>query len=291
MSVNSPGPMAGKTALVTGGTGGIGRATAVGLAALGARVGITGRDKARTRAAAAEIARESGNPAVDAFAADMSSQAEVRRLAAAVLSAYPRLDVLVNNVGGFWASRHVTADGLERTFAVNHLAGFLLTDLVLDRLKASAPARVVIVSSGAQATGRLNFDDLQGKSRYSGQQAYSQSKLANVVFTYELARRLDGTGVTATVLHPGVVRTAFAAEDPSPLAKVMIPLSRPFLKTPAQGAATSIYLASAPEVEGVTGRYFANRKPKTSNKASYDTATAARLWQLSADLVGLVTDA
>jgi retinol dehydrogenase 14 len=291
MSENSPGPMAGKAALVTGGTGGIGRATALGLAALGARVGITGRDKARTQAAAAEIARESGNPAVDAFAADMSSQAEVRRLAAAVLSAYPRLDVLVNNVGGFWATRHVTADGLEHTFAVNHLAGFLLTDLVLDRLKASAPARVVTVSSGAQATGRLNFDDLQGKSRYSGQQAYSQSKLANVVFTYELARRLDGTGVTATVLHPGVVRTAFAAEDPSPLAKVMIPLSRPFLKTPAQGAATSIYLASAPEVEGVTGRYFANRKPRTSNKTSYDTAAAARLWQLSADLVGLVTDA
>jgi retinol dehydrogenase-14 len=291
MTEDSPGPMAGKTALVTGGTGGIGRATALGLAALGARVGITGRDKARTRAAAAEIARESGSPAVDAFAADMSSQAEVRRLAAAVLSAYPRLDVLVNNVGGFWATRHVTADGLEHTFAVNHLAGFLLTDLVLDRLKASAPARVVTVSSGAQATGRLNFDDLQGKSRYSGQQAYSQSKLANVVFTYELARRLDGTGVTATVLHPGVVRTAFAAEDPSPLAKVMIPLSRPFLKTPAQGAATSIYLASAPEVEGVTGRYFANRKPKTSNKASYDTAAAARLWQISADLVGLVTDA
>jgi len=291
MTEDSPGPMAGKTALVTGGTGGIGRATALGLAALGARVGITGRDKARTRAAAAEIARESGSPAVDAFAADMSSQAEVRRLAAAVLSAYPRLDVLVNNVGGFWATRHVTADGLEHTFAVNHLGGFLLTDLVLDRLKASAPARVVTVSSGAQATGRLNFDDLQGKSRYSGQQAYSQSKLANVVFTYELARRLDGTGVTATVLHPGVVRTAFAAEDPSPLAKVMIPLSRPFLKTPAQGAATSIYLASAPEVEGVTGRYFANRKPKTSNKASYDTAAAARLWQISADLVGLVTDA
>ena len=284
MTEDSSGPMAGTAILVTGGTGGIGRATAIGLAALGARVGIIGRDTARTQAAAEAIARESGNPCVDAFAADMSCQAEVRRLAAVVLDAYPRLDVLVNNVGGFWASRHVTADGLERTFAVNHLAGFLLTSLLLDLLKASAPARIVTVSSNSQATGKLDFTDLQGERRYSGQQAYSQSKLANVMFTYELARRLDGTGVTATVLHPGVVRTAFAAEDPSALAKVMITVSRPFLKTPAQGAATSIYLATAPEVEGVTGQYFADRRPKTSNKASYDTTAAARLWDTSTRL-------
>ena len=289
MTENFPGPMAGKTALVTGGTGGIGRATAAGLAALGARVGITGRDKARTQAAATGIVRESGNPAVDAFAADMSCQAEVRALAVAIRSAYPRLDVLVNNVGGFWATRHLTADGLEYTFAVNHLAAFLLTGLVLDRLKGSAPARIVTVSSNAQAAGRLNFDDLQGERSYSGQRAYSQSKLANVVFTYELARRLEGTGVTATALHPGLVRTSFSAEDPSRLSKVMIPLLRPFMKAPARGAATSIYLASAPEAEGVTGRYFANRKPTTSSKASYDTAAAARLWQISADLTGLST--
>ena len=190
--------------------------------------------RARTQAAAAAIARESGNPCVDAFAADMSSQTEVRRLAAAVLDAYPRLDVLVNNAGGFWARRHVTADGLERTFAVNHLAGFLLTSLLLDLLKASAPARIVTVSSDSQATGKLDFTDLQGERRYSGQQAYSQSKLANVMFTYELARRLDGSGVTATVLQPGMVRTAFAAEDPSLLAKVMTTVSRPFLKTSAR---------------------------------------------------------
>jgi len=286
MTEDSPGPMAGTATLVTGGTGGIGRATAVGLAALGGRVGITGRDTARTQAAAAAIARESGNPCVDAFAADMSCQAEVRQLAAAaVLDAYPRLDVLVNNVGGFWASRHVTADGLERTFAVNHLAGFLLTSLLLDLLKASAPARIVTVSANSQATGKLDFTDLQGERRYSGQQAYSQSKLANVMFTYELARRLDGTGVTATVLHPGVVRTASAAANPSLLATVMITVSRPFLRTPAQGAATSIYLATAPEVEGVTGQYFANRRPATSNMASYDTTAAARLWDTSARLV------
>jgi NAD(P)-dependent dehydrogenase (short-subunit alcohol dehydrogenase family) len=278
--------MTGKNVLVTGGTGGIGKATAIGLAALGARVGITGRDRVRAEAAAADIRAASGNPAVDVYTADMSSQAQVRRLAGEVLDAYPRLDVLVNNVGGFWAHRHITADGLEHTFALNHLAPFLLTHLLLDRLKASAPARVVTVSSGAHATGRIDFDDLQGAARYSGQQAYNASKLANVMFTYELARRLDGTGVTATVLHPGVVNTRFGAEDQSGI-KVILPLLRPFLKTPAAGAATSIYLASSAQVDGVTGRYFANRKPKTSSKASYDTATAARLWQVSADLVGL----
>jgi len=283
--------MAGKTVLITGGTGGIGRATAVGLAALGARVAVSGRDHTRARAAAADIRAASGNPAVDAFAADLSAQAEVRRLAGEVLAAYPRLDVLVNNVGGFWATRRVTADGLEHTFAVNHLAGFLLTNLLLDRLKASAPARVVTVSSGAQAKGKIDFDDLQGVHGYSGPKAYSQSKLANVMFTYELARRLEGTGVTATVLHPGVVRTAFGAEDPAPFAKILTPLARPFMKTPQDGAVTSVFLASSPKVEGVTGTYFANGKPKTSSKASYDTAAAARLWKVSADLVALAATA
>jgi retinol dehydrogenase-14 len=278
--------MAGKTVLVTGGTGGIGKATAIGLAALGARVGITGRDLGRAEAAAAEIRAATGNSEVDAFGADLSSQAEVRRLAAEVLRTYPRLDVLVNNVGGFWATRHITADGLEQTFAVNHLAAFLLTDLLLDRLKASAPARVVTVSSGAQSMGTIDFEDLQGERKYSGQTAYNQSKLASVMFSYELARRLEGTGVTATVLHPGVVNTGFGAEDPSMIFKLLVPFMRPFMKTPKKGAATSIYLASSPEVEGLTGKYFAKGKPKPSNKLSYDDAAAARLWQVSGGLVG-----
>ena len=283
--------MAGKSVLVTGGTGGIGKATAIGLAALGARVGITGRDLARAEAAAADIRAATGSAAVDVFATDLSAQAGVRRLAAQVLDTYPRLDVLVNNVGGFWAHRHVTADGLERTFALNHLAPFLLTSLLLVRLAATAPARIVTVSSAAHAQGRLDFDDLQAERNYSGQRAYSQSKLANVMFTYELARRLEGTGVTATVCHPGVVRTSFGAEDQAAHFAIVARVARPFMKSPAHGALTPVYLASSPEVEGVSRQYFANRKPTTSSKASYDTAAAARLWQDSAELAGLTATA
>jgi retinol dehydrogenase 14 len=222
---------------------------------------------------------------VDVFVADMSSQAEVRRLAGEVLAAYPRLDVLLNNVGGFWAHRYETADGLEHTFALNHLAPFLLTGLLLDRLKASAPARVVTVSSGAQSMGKVDFDDLMGERKYSGQTAYNQSKLANVMFTYELARRLEGTGVTATALHPGMTSTAFSAEDPA--LGLLVAVMRPFMKSPARGAETPIYLASSPEAEGVSGKYFANRKAKRSQASSYDVATVVRLWKVSADLVGL----
>jgi NAD(P)-dependent dehydrogenase (short-subunit alcohol dehydrogenase family) len=208
-----------------------------------------------------------------------------------VLDTYPRLHVLVNNVGGFWARRHVTADGLERTFALNHLAPFLLTNLLLDRLTASAPGRIVTVSSGAHAGGRIDFDDLQGVRNYSGQRAYSQSKLANVMLTYELGRRLEGTGVTATVLHPGVVRTNFGTEDQAAHMAVMIRVARLVMKTPAQGAGTPIYLASSPEVEGITGRDYANRKPKASSKASYDTTAAARLWHASTSLAGMTATA
>jgi retinol dehydrogenase-14 len=282
------GPMAGRTVLVTGGSGGIGRATALGLAIMGAQLAISGRDRERTESAAREI-RAAGGGEVDVVVADLSSQSEVRRLADEVLQSLSRIDVVVNNVGGYWHTRHITADGLERTFALNHLAPFLLTNLLLERLKQSAPARVVTVSSSAHRSGRIDFDDLQGERSYSGARAYSQSKLANLLFTYELASRLQGTSVTANALHPGVVRTAFGAEDASTVQRLFTPFVRPFLKSPAEGAATSIHLASAPDLEQVTGRYFANSKPKTSSKRSYDKAAAARLWQLSADLVGLTT--
>ena len=280
------GPMAGRTVLVTGGSGGIGRATALGLAAMGADLAITGRDRGRTEDAAREI-RAAGHGQVDVFVADLSCLSQVRRLAGEVRQSLSRIDVLVNNAGGYWHTRHVTADGLERTFAVNHLAPFLLTSLLLDRLKDSAPARVVTVSSNVQAIGRIDFEDLQGERSYSGARAYNQSKLANVLFTYELARRLQGTLVTANALHPGVVRTSFGAEDPGGAQRLFTPFMRPFMKAPGRGAATSIHLASAPDLEQVTGRYFASSKPRRSSSRSYDLAAAARLWQVSADLAGL----
>lgn len=277
------GSMTGRTVLVTGGSRGIGKATALGIAARGARVAIVGRDRGRTEAAARDI-RAAGGGEVDAFVADLSSQAQVRRLADEVLARLVRIDVLVNNAGGYWSTRRVTADGLEHTFALNHLAPFLLTDLLLDRLEQRAGARVVTVSSDAHAMGRIDFDDLQGTRSYSGARAYSQSKLANVLFSYELARRLEGTSVTANALHPGVVRTSFAAEDPGRLVRVAMPFMRPFMKTPARGAATSIHVACDPGLERVTGRYYANSRPKRSDKSSYDEAAAARLWEVSAAL-------
>jgi retinol dehydrogenase 14 len=284
------GLMAGRTVLVTGGSGGIGKATALGLATMGAHLAITGRDRGRAEDAARKI-RTAGGGQVDVFVADLSSQSEVRRLADEVLQSLPRLNVLVNNVGGYWNTRHVTDDGLERTFALNHLAPFLLTNLLLDRLKQSAPSRVVTVASHAQTMGRMDFDDLQGERSYSGARAYNQSKLANVLFIYELARRLQATSVTANALHPGVVRTSFGAEDPAVVQRLFIPFLMYFMKAPAQGAATSIHLASAPDLEQVTGCYFADNKPKRSSERSYDEAAAARLWQVSADLVGLTAAA
>jgi retinol dehydrogenase-14 len=279
----SGGPMAGRTVLITGGTGGIGRATALGLAAMGARLAITGRNRARAAEAADEIHAVGGGP-VDVFIADLSTQGGVRRLADDALGRFPRIDVLVNNAGGYWNGRHVTEDGLERTFALNHLAPFLLTSLLLDRLKLSAPARVITVSSNMQALGRIDFEDLQGERSYSGARAYNQSKLANVLFTYELARRLPGTSVTANVLHPGVVSTSFGAEDPGRAQRLFTPFMRAFMKTPARGAATSVRLASDPGLERATGCFFANGQPRRSGRRSYDETTAARLWQVSAGL-------
>lgn len=274
--------MHGRTALITGGTGGIGRATAMGLGRMGANVAITGRDAERAEDAAREI-REATGATVLVFLADLSSQAEVRRLAAEVLDRLPTIDVLVNNVGGYWDTRQLTVDGIERTLAVNHLAPFLLTELLLPRLKRSAYARVVTVASQAHAQGWIDFDDLQGERAYSGARAYSQSKLANILFTHELARRQPR--VTANALHPGVVSTAFGAEDPGRTQRILVPFLRPFMKSPAKGAETSIYAASAPELVGATGGYFANSRSRRSAPLSYNQDLAARLWRVSEDLV------
>jgi NAD(P)-dependent dehydrogenase (short-subunit alcohol dehydrogenase family) len=277
--------MVGRTVLVTGGTSGIGKATALGLAMMGARVLITGRDTRRTQDTAREIRAAGGT--VEVFLADLSVQSEVRRLADEVLRREARVDVLINNVGGYWNTRHVTAEGLEHTFALNHLAPFLLTHLLLERLEQCAPARVVTVASNAQAFGRIDFDDLQGARSYSGARAYNQSKLANVLFTYELARRLRTTPITANAVHPGLVSTSFGADDPGRAQRLFVPVLRPFMKSPADGAATSIQLASAPGSDRTTGQYFVRGKPARSSRRSYDESLAARLWQVSADLVGL----
>lgn len=272
--------MQGKICLVTGATSGIGKETALGLARKGAHVAIVGRDEARSRETAAWIERQSGDRQVDFLVADLSSQAEVRRLAAALRSIYPRLDVLVNNAGAIFAKRELTVDGVERTWALNHLAQFLLTQLLLDRLEASAPARIVNVSSAAHESGTIAFDNLQGEKKYGGMRAYSQSKLANVLFTFALARRLAGKGVTANCLHPGVVATRFG-QNAQGLVKTFFTLARPFLLTPEKGAVTSIYLASSPEVADVSGEYFVKCKPVPSSRLSADVALQEKLWELS----------
>jgi NAD(P)-dependent dehydrogenase (short-subunit alcohol dehydrogenase family) len=282
----------GRTCLVTGATSGIGLETAVGLAERGARVVIAGRDARRAELARGDITRRTGNRNVDLLIADLSSQAEVRKLADAFVSGYGALHVLVNNAGAVFNRRELTVDGLEASFAVNHLAYFLLTHLLLGRLRDSAPARIVNVASDAHRFGAIDWDDLQSERRYhgvpvlSGLRVYGTSKLANILFTVELARRLAGTGVTANCVHPGMVATGLGKNNGA-LAEIAALLIRPFARTPAQGAATSIHLASAPELAGVTGCYFANARRRTPSAAARDADAARRLWEESARLTGV----
>jgi NAD(P)-dependent dehydrogenase (short-subunit alcohol dehydrogenase family) len=275
--------MLGKVALVTGATAGIGAVTARVLAERGSTVVLVGRDEARCAATAKRIAEASGQRSVEYLVGDLSSQRDVRRLASEFRTRHERLDVLVNNAGAMFWGRAETVDGYERTFGLNHLSYFLLTSLLLDTLKTSAPSRIVSVASDSHRGARIDFDDLQSKGSYQGMRAYGQSKLANVLFTYELSRRLAGTGVTANTLHPGVVATNFGANNGGLIALVMGVLHR-FAMSPEQGAQTSIHLATSPEVEGVTGRYFDKKKAVASSIESYDEAVAKRLWDVSVDL-------
>ncbi len=279
--------MQGKICLVTGANAGIGKATALRLAQMNATVVMVCRNQSKGEAARAEIIAASGNESVNLLIADLSVQQSIRQLAQGFNEKYECLDVLINNAGGVFSSRMLTKDGLEHTFAFNHLGYFLLTNLLLDKLKASTPSRIINVSSEAQAGASINFDDLQGEQDYNGFRAYGQSKLANVLFTYELARRLEGSNVTANVLHPGVVRTNFGKGTTSFPFNLLIRLFAPFLASPEKGARTSIYLAASPEVAGVTGKYFADKKEKESNPLSHDTAVAQRLWQISEHLTRL----
>jgi NAD(P)-dependent dehydrogenase (short-subunit alcohol dehydrogenase family) len=287
-ATSSTNSMAGKTVVITGGNAGIGKEAAVGLAEMGARVVITARDAGRGEAALAEIKERSGSDNVEVMPLDLANTKSIRAFASDAQQRLERIDVLVNNAGLVLGSRSETDDGFETTFGVNHLGHFLLTDLLLERLQASAPSRIVVVASHAhkQARHGLNFDDLQSKRRYRPFRTYSQTKLANILFTRELARRLEGTNVTVNALHPGFVASRFGKDgDIGWIGRVGMPLARPFAISPEKGARTTIYLASSPDVEGLTGHYFFKCAPVTPSKAALDDTAATRLWQVSEQLL------
>jgi retinol dehydrogenase 14 len=278
--------MGGKVVLITGGTSGIGKAAATALAGMGATVVITGRNEERGKRALQEIREESGNDGVELILADLTVQDEVRRLAEELRERHNQLEVLVNNAGLVLSERTETPDGIETQLAINHLAPFLLTNLLLDLLKESAPSRIVTVSSDAHRWAKIDLDDLQSRKRYRGMQVYGKTKLANIMFTYELAERLEGTGVTVNCMHPGGVNTNFGNNQGGPM-NLLFRLFKPFMRSPEQGADTLIYLASSPEVEGMTGKYLADRKVKAASDAAYDETTRKRLWEASEELTGL----
>jgi len=279
----------GQVCIVTGATSGVGKATALELARRGATVGIVARDPERARLVADEIARAGGGRRADVFLADLGAQREVRRAANEILARCPRIDVLVNNAGVVHLKRTTTVDGIEATFAVNHLAYFLLTRLLLDRLRESAPARIVNVASEAHKFVRgIQFDDIGFQRSYRAMRVYGHSKLANLLFSQELARRLEKTGVTVNSVHPGAVASSLGKNN-GRVAQVLIGLLVPFFRTPEQGAATSIHVATAPERTGVTGRYFKNCREARPAAAASDAAAARRLWELSDGLTGLAS--
>lgn len=274
----------GKTILITGATNGIGLVAAHELAALGAQTVIVSRDPQKCAQVAEHIKQETGNHQVEYIAADLSTRAGVQHVAHEFKKRHTRLDVLLNNAGAIFISRRLSTDGIEMTFALNHLNYFLLTALLLDILKASGPSRIINVSSDAHRSAKMSFDDLQMQKGYDGLGAYCQSKLANILFTYELARKLEGTRVTANVLHPGLINTGFGKNN-GLLMKFAMGLLFPFQRKAAEGARTSLYLACSPEVEGVTGKYFDDSKAIPSSPASYNRDTAERLWQTSLEMI------
>jgi retinol dehydrogenase 14 len=280
--------MRGKTCVVTGANSGIGKETALGLARMGAQVVMVCRNQEKGQAALEEIRRESGASQVDLLIADMSSQASVRALAEQIREKYPRLDVLVNNAGGGGRGGARSVDGIEMTVATNHLGAALLTLLLLDLLKASAPSRIINVSSEAQRRTRLDMNDLQFERRkFSGFAAYGQSKLLMNAFTFELARRLAGTGVTVNCLHPGVVATNIWGANPPILFKLLIAVVKPFMLNSKQGAEVSLYLATSPDVAQVSGEYFVKSKPAQSNPLSRDPKVAGEIWQWTEKMTGV----
>ena len=279
--------MQGRICLITGGTNGIGKSTARELARMGATVVIVGRSAQKTRQVVEEIRLATGNKNVDSLLADLSSQQKVRSLASDFKSKYSQLHVLLNNAGGTFMTRQQSVDGIEMTFALNHLAYFLLTNLLLDTIMASTPARIINVSSDAHSGGKIDFDNLQGERSYSSFGPYGNSKLANILFTTELARRLEGTGVTVNALHPGLTSTGFGKNNPGFLMKIMGAVIPLIARSPEKGAETSIYLASSPEVQSITGKYFVDCKVTQPAALAVDRTVARRLWDVSAEMVHL----
>jgi retinol dehydrogenase 12 len=277
----------GRVVVITGATSGVGKATATELARRGATVALVARDQARAEGVAGEIAQAGWGPRPDVFLADLGRQSDVRRVASELLAHYPEIHILVNNAGLVNLQRTETEDGIEAVFAVNHLAYFLLTNLLLDRLRRSPPARIVNVASDAHRfVPGIQFDDIGFSRRYRAMRVYGHSKLANILFTRELAERLSGSAVTVNCVHPGAVATSLGKNN-GPLARGLIRLLAPFFRTPAQGAATSIYAVTAPELDGVSGRYFANCREARLRGAATDREAARRLWTLSEELTGL----
>jgi len=280
--------MNGKTCVVTGANSGIGKETALGLAQMGARIVLVCRNPEKGRAALEDVRRESRSSDHDLLIADMSSQASVRALTEQIRQKCSHLDVLINNAGGGAPARALSADGIEMVLATNHLGPALLTLLLLDLLKASAPSRIINVSSEAQRRARLDMNDLQFERRkYSVFAAYGQSKLLMNAFTFELARRLEGTSVTANCLHPGVVATNIWGANPLLILKLIIGVLRPFMLNSKQGAEVSLYLASSPDVAEVTGIYFVKSKPAESNPLSRDPKIAGEIWQWTQKMIGV----
>jgi retinol dehydrogenase 12 len=280
------GAMNGKQVLITGATNGIGLEAARVLAARGANVAIVGRSVQRTQRAAAGIRAAAGSVVVDTFLANLSSQASVRQLASALLDRYARLDVLINNAGAMYRVRQLSADGIELTWALNHLAPFLLTRLLLDRLKASAPARIITTASGAHHGAQIPFDDLRGDRSYAGFRRYGATKLANILFTRELARRLEQSGVTANAFHPGLVATGFNRNN-GLLMSLAMTLMGAFALSAQEGAKTLVWLAASPEVAGVTGAYFFKQQQETPSAAAQDAMAGERLWTISEKQCGI----
>ena len=279
--------MQGKVVLITGATAGIGRITARELANTGAKVVLVARSKEKAEATRDWILRETGNSLVEFITGDLSVQSELRSLAAQVTSRYGGLDVLVNNAGAFFQRRVESADGIEMTFALNHLAPFLLTNLLLDALEKNSPSRVVVVSSDAHVRASMSFSDLEGRARYRGWGAYGQSKLANLLFTYELARRLQGRGITVNALHPGFVASEFGKNNGPGMRLAMSIAHRLGAISVEEGARTSVYLATSKDVQSVSGRYFVKCREAESAAASHDSSAMLKLWEVSARMTGI----